>query len=356
MILIGKKLYRLLLNKLAQITNGGFSKPELFYLKLTERCNLACHNCDIWKTTDHQELGLEQWQKIILDIKSISPRANVIISGGEPFLSPIFWPLVKFIKDRKLTITVNTNGSLLTDDIILKIIEYKIDRIELSLYSLEPETLTKIRGSQLASQSIAALERLIKHGLNKKVIIAWLLTKYNLEETPMAINYFTKNNIAISLQPLDSNVQALGALDLKRSDIKHNSLWPDNKEVITAIFEKIIHQKKTGALIHNRLSQLKLIKDYYLEDISEINKLPCHCGVKNFIISSQGQVYFCFSQASVGSLLEKSASDIWKSPEAKYRRHENKTCTKPCRIMNCNYQPSLTKMIKEYIIKQVIGV
>ncbi len=347
------KTFKTVRNKIAYNFGIKYSQPELFYLKLTERCNLACKNCDIWKSDNHTEMSLTSWKKIISQIKKVSPQANIIISGGEPFLSENFWPLIKHIKDLDLKVTINTNGSLLTDEVINKLIQYRVDKVELSLYSLKKETLETIRGSQLAGQALSALERLVKHELNNKIMIAWLLTKYNIEETPEAIEYFTKQNIWISLQPLDSNVQALDNLTITNSDITNNPLWPKDKESITQTFNQLIRMKKEGLLIYNRLSQLELIKDYYLNNLKAINKLPCYCGVKNFIVSSQGNVHFCFSGPAIGNLLQQSAQEIWQSAKAQSVRQQNNQCLKPCRIMNCNYQPTLTKMVKEYIIKQV---
>ena len=93
----------------------------LVYFKLTPACNLHCKMCGqygdkgYYKQTAAEEvktlLPLETYQKLI---DEIAPQRPVTyLWGGEPFLYPHLMPLAKYIVDKGLYMSVNTNGTFL---------------------------------------------------------------------------------------------------------------------------------------------------------------------------------------------------------------------------------------------------
>jgi len=98
-----------------------FKNLMLVYFKLTPACNLRCVMCGqygdkgIMKNCAAEEikktLPLETWKKFI---DEIAPQRPVTyIWGGEPFLSPDLFPLAKYMVEKGLYVSVNTNGTLM---------------------------------------------------------------------------------------------------------------------------------------------------------------------------------------------------------------------------------------------------
>ncbi|MDR2729276.1 MAG: radical SAM protein [Treponema sp.] len=98
-----------------------FKNLGLVYFKLTPACNLRCMMCGqygdkgVMKDCAAEEtkkvLPLETWKKFI---DEIAPRRPVTyIWGGEPFLYPDLFPLAKYMVDKGLFVSVNTNGTLM---------------------------------------------------------------------------------------------------------------------------------------------------------------------------------------------------------------------------------------------------
>lgn len=98
-----------------------FKNLALVYFKLTAACNLRCVMCGqygdkgIMKDQMAQEvkktLPLETWKNFI---DEIAPQRPVTyIWGGEPFLYPQLIPLAKYMVDKGLYVSVNTNGTLM---------------------------------------------------------------------------------------------------------------------------------------------------------------------------------------------------------------------------------------------------
>jgi MoaA/NifB/PqqE/SkfB family radical SAM enzyme len=101
--------------------HNHFKNLGLVYFKLTAACNLRCKMCGqygdkgIMKDKAAEEtkknLPLETWKKII---DEIAPRKPVTyIWGGEPFLYPDLFPLARYMREKGLVVSVNTNGTLI---------------------------------------------------------------------------------------------------------------------------------------------------------------------------------------------------------------------------------------------------
>jgi MoaA/NifB/PqqE/SkfB family radical SAM enzyme len=97
-----------------------FENLALVYFKLTPACNLRCVMCGqygdkgIMKDCAAEEtkkvLPLETWKRFV---DEIAPQGPVTyIWGGEPFLYPDLFPLAKYMVDKGLFTSVNTNGTL----------------------------------------------------------------------------------------------------------------------------------------------------------------------------------------------------------------------------------------------------
>jgi MoaA/NifB/PqqE/SkfB family radical SAM enzyme len=98
-----------------------FKNLALVYFKLTPACNLRCVMCGqygdkgVMKDRAAEEikkvLPLETWKRFI---DEIAPQRPVTyIWGGEPFLYPDLIPLARYIVQKGLFFSVNTNGTLM---------------------------------------------------------------------------------------------------------------------------------------------------------------------------------------------------------------------------------------------------
>ena len=87
---------------------------------ITRRCNLNCIHCYNSGSIDSvQELEVESNYKTIIN-RAIEVGINHIhLLGGEPLLSRGLWDLLQYAKMCNVLISINTNGTLLTEDLII---------------------------------------------------------------------------------------------------------------------------------------------------------------------------------------------------------------------------------------------
>ena len=124
--------------------------PKVLRIEPASKCNLGCVHCPTGTIEmTRGVMSLEIFEKIILEIKKNVQHIKVIVlyHGGEPFLNKNFFYMLNEIKKINKDIFVKTvsNGTVLNEKIIKKIVESDLDLIEFSLDGQSAEDSEKIR-------------------------------------------------------------------------------------------------------------------------------------------------------------------------------------------------------------------
>ena len=138
---IRDKLFGLSAKKRVPIT-GAF--------EVTPVCNFRCKMCYVRKSGGEvSEMGglqpLDFWLKIAeqaRDAGTLSP----LLTGGEPFLYPHIRELYQAMYKMGMEISVNSNGSCITEDTVAWLREMPPTRINITLYGGSNETYAKLCG------------------------------------------------------------------------------------------------------------------------------------------------------------------------------------------------------------------
>lgn len=107
--------------------------------ELSPVCNFACKMCYVRKTRsqvlahDRPMMTLEKWLKVAQEARDAG-MLYLLLTGGEPFLWPDFWPLYEALSTMGLLISINSNGSLIDDAAIARLKKNPPDRINITLY------------------------------------------------------------------------------------------------------------------------------------------------------------------------------------------------------------------------------
>ena len=115
-----------------------------FSLEVTARCNNACRHCYINLPAGDRRA---MWRELTLDeINRIADEAIqmgalwCLITGGEPLLRKDFKNIYMLLKKKGLFITVFTNATLITEDIVALFKKYPPRDLEVSVYGATQET------------------------------------------------------------------------------------------------------------------------------------------------------------------------------------------------------------------------
>jgi pyruvate-formate lyase-activating enzyme len=112
--------------------------PSNIVIELTDRCNLRCSFCPNGKGIGGVggDMDFELFKKIINEIRFNKIREVILVGIGEPLLYPSVIEAIEYVKascDSKVSII--TNGVLLTQEMVLKLINSGLDSLTLSINS-----------------------------------------------------------------------------------------------------------------------------------------------------------------------------------------------------------------------------
>ncbi|MGH9714369.1 MAG: radical SAM/SPASM domain-containing protein [Candidatus Acidiferrales bacterium] len=151
--------------------------PWSVHLDLTYRCNERCVHCYL-DHEDHGEMSTEEI-KNVLDQLAEAGTLFLTFSGGEIFLRTDLFDLISYARYLHFDVSLKTNALLIDSERARRLRDLRVRRIQISIYSTDPEvhdSITKVRGSY--TRTIAAIRFLQAEGLNVK--IACPLMKQNL--------------------------------------------------------------------------------------------------------------------------------------------------------------------------------
>lgn len=129
--------------------------PEHVYFSLTNRCNLRCKMCGIPQNSSEIEDGLSitKIKDITLQIKEMRIK-HLIFFGGEPLLKEGLVEIVEFATAKDIEmVDIITNGILLSDDIIQKLIRVKLNHIT-TIINVEEDIFKELRLSSIMYKDI----------------------------------------------------------------------------------------------------------------------------------------------------------------------------------------------------------
>lgn len=149
-------------------------------LSMSYRCQCSCPHCGAGKYPKQREgeLTKDEVLKFIDDLASLG-GACVHFFGGEPLMAPDLLEYVRRTKARGLVATVDTNGLLLDEAMILKLKEAGIDLVRVSLDSPREAEHDAHRGVQGCwRRAVDGMKLCVKHGI--PCFMSLYATKENL--------------------------------------------------------------------------------------------------------------------------------------------------------------------------------
>ncbi|HOJ51440.1 MAG TPA: SynChlorMet cassette radical SAM/SPASM protein ScmF [Syntrophales bacterium] len=200
--------------------------PPLNYLYfyITDGCNLRCRHCWIepHQMGSHKAityLPSATFSAIIAEAIPLGLR-GVKLSGGEPLIHPHLREMLTVVEKFCLELTVETNGTLLTPEIVSRFRALPSVTISVSLDGAQPQTtdwIRNVRGTHL--QVVKGIELLAKASLSPQIIFT--LMKWNRAEVIPLVNLAYKlgaGSVKINcLQPVarGERIFSEGAVDIE---------------------------------------------------------------------------------------------------------------------------------------------
>ncbi|MFP4116400.1 MAG: radical SAM/SPASM domain-containing protein [Candidatus Aenigmatarchaeota archaeon] len=136
-------------SRLQRWSEGKIGRPVKVDIFPTQKCNLNCRFCE-FPNVDPKEYKEELPTEKLLEIAGEAGKmgAEVFgIVGGEPFLKEGIIDIMKRVKESGMSGSVTTNGTLLDEESVQRIVDMKWDLLRISIDGVG-STHNKLRGKK----------------------------------------------------------------------------------------------------------------------------------------------------------------------------------------------------------------
>ena len=307
-----------------------FNLKELT-LEITKKCPLRCLHCSSnGGDPFSHELPLGSWKRIIDDATKLGVK-TVILSGGEPFETPLLYSICHYLVKKKLNIHVYTSGNirrgkLLTigRDRLLLLKNVPVNKMMVSIYapdSVIHDRITGVPGS--FNNTITTIKDAVRVGLETE-----------LHFVPMKFNWSSIQDIMSLAVRLGVNcVSVLRFVPQGRGKINQNFLELESRELLA--FKNVLGESKYeyGSKLRIGTPFNALIPQGYAF---------CTAGLNRATISADGRVSPCEAMKELAynfpdnDISNLSFKEIWEKSLffQKVRKFKEMISKSPC--AECN--------------------
>ncbi|NOZ63804.1 MAG: radical SAM protein [Caldiserica bacterium] len=160
-----------------------FAEPLMLVWNTTAKCNLRCKHCyedaGVLSRGLPNELTKEEKVKVMEEICKLN-IPTFAFAGGEPLMDPMFWELARIGKENGLYMSINTNGTLITEEVAWRLKEIGFAYYGVSLDGASPEVHDAFRGMKGSfERAIRGIKNLVKAGEGDKTCISFTVAREN---------------------------------------------------------------------------------------------------------------------------------------------------------------------------------
>lgn len=247
------------------VTNIKF--PRVVKFCHDRECNYGCITCrDSVITTPNIMLKILNSKIKNVFLPMLKNAELVSLSGnGDPFASRHYRELILEINKEypNIKFVIHSNGSLLNEENLNRLgLTYKIDKVKISLPSLDPETYFKITRSKRLDDVISNLKFLSSlklKGIINEVQLCFVVQKMNYQEMPRIFEFAESLDFNVSFWEFRNWGTQYGQtykeaavfeqdhpefFDFQR--ILSKDIFQDKRCKLNQLFQKIISESKSS--------------------------------------------------------------------------------------------------------------
>lgn len=171
--------------------------------ELSPVCNFSCRMCYVRMTPSQvaahsrPAMTLERWLSLAEQARA-SGMLYLLLTGGEPFLWPDFWPLYECLAEMGFVLSINTNGSLIDEATIARLRARPPTRLNITLYGAGDDTYRALcRADGVFTRVDRAIMGLREAGLMVKLNCS--LTPQNAGDLEAMVRYAEQRGLILEV-------------------------------------------------------------------------------------------------------------------------------------------------------------
>ena len=293
-------------------------------IEVTKKCNAACDQCGSRCDINSEELlTREQILDALRDIKeNIGTYTMLNITGGEPLMRRDLFEMMTEATAMGFEWGMVTNGSLITDKVVAKMIASGMKTITISLDGLREthDSLRHLPGSY--DKIIAAVKKLRAANFLDHLQITFIANRrnvYEFKELYGILNPLGLDSIRVSfIDPIGRARDNMGLL-LTREEMLY--------------FTRLVNE------FNSKPGNTRIIWScpHFLNDLIDRRRFFCFAGIYGASILVNGDIFVCTNvehrpEFIQGNILRDSFSEVWKNG---FKMFRERALPEKCR--GCKY-------------------
>jgi len=262
-------------------------------IEITSNCNLSCKHCAIRcgpRTTNPLTLPKKKFTEVLIDAYDLGAY-SISITGGEPFMDDELIEKIKFCRDLGFKVEINTNGTLINDDLAKNLHKLEVAHVAVSIDGFK-ESHEFLRGKGTFEKAINGLKKLLEYGIEASVITCvYEKNKDHIDE------FYLK-------------MKELGVRGVNITPIYPLGRAKNNKELMLP-FDELGKIFKKYRNISNDIEKSK--------EFRELFAIPCGLFRRTIHIGSNGDVHPCplFIDFVIDNVYKRRLKEIYEDPPKK---------------------------------------
>ena len=253
------------------------------------------------------------------------------MTGGEVFLRRDTIEIIEHASSLGIVCEVLTNGLLTERRHCEALVRAKVDQVTISLDGVTPQTHFAVRQVPGMYEKIVRTindlhEFRCRYRTSLKILLKMVIMRPNLHEAVAMADWVKERGQAdVQYQPIEQNY----AQEENLNWYKESDLWIRDVEAVRTVVSELIRRKQVGYPIRNTVENLQSMVRYFENPEGLIRKVQSHnegdssiclIGVSHMVISSNGDVRWCFQMAPAGNVKFHTPQEIWESRDECWKK------------------------------------
>jgi radical SAM protein with 4Fe4S-binding SPASM domain len=287
-----------------------YSRPALIQIDVTSKCNLKCIYCydERYREQNISSLTLGDLLALTEEIIEKTKPLFVSFSGGEPLMrmDVLFQMLSRFSRSN-IDVFLNTNGTLITEEVAEELSKFKIDKISMNIESTNPDKHDFIRGREGSlNLALRGLKNLLEFFDAGRISIATVIIKENFRDILAIADLVSKNSI--------ENYHLIDFIPTcieKQGYMLNKSEWKE----FYSYYRKLRNDHSVKIQPNHAILFLEKKRRSF-----KTRQLPfCMAGRVKMVITHEGRIVPCNQlkekEFTAGRVLESKLLDVWKQSD-----------------------------------------
>ncbi|MBI5525950.1 MAG: radical SAM protein [Deltaproteobacteria bacterium] len=299
---IGKALRNLFIDR---------DRPFFAHLFVTERCNLRCRYCEVWRDP-RPELDEEGLEKTI-DRLAAMGTAVLSFTGGEPLLRKETIRLIGYAKRRGMHTKITSNGTMPRDR-YRELLESDIDAISISMDGVGGESALPY--AKMDGRIIGNIEFMHARRGKKKLNVSTV--------------YFGGNESAVR-ELVDFLERGLPGLEVFVQPVVSGQGGAFRPGRFVHVDMDLLRELETRPSVVNP----RYFNDHCAEYFRRDGRFPwgCKAGRMFFDIKPDGEFWMCQDQPTGLNVLDPGFMDAWRALDTECLARQCSGCTYSCYVL-----------------------